>query len=262
MKRSIKLLFFLSLFSVRALSQEAAVTFLFSSIAPCDNGTACVDVTTDDFSNVLYVKMPIKWDPKIVKLVDIKLGTLRNIKLSDFDQSRALTEGLLFFEWKYDDCSSPKLPTFNFPDGEKVFSLCFEPVSTYGSSTTIGITTDPAILKNNDIYPVEIYKNVGCTDVGFLQKRGNISTCVRALTVAGDPMVGKEGEIVCTPVKVTGLDSIAGIQFVMQWQDTLLEFVDLKVSNSTIPGLSRGSFGLPEDTKRSNALIFAWQSSS
>ena len=125
MKRSIKLLFFLSLFSVRALSQEAAVTFLFSSIAPCGNSTACVDVTTDDFSNVLYVKMPIKWDPKIVKLVDIKLGTLKNIKLSDFDQSRALSEGLLFFEWKYDDCSSPKLPTFLFPDGEKIFSLCF-----------------------------------------------------------------------------------------------------------------------------------------
>ena len=72
MKRSIKLLFFLSLFSVRALSQEAAVTFLFSSIAPCGNSTACVDVTTDDFSNVLYVKMPIKWDPKIVKLKSIQ----------------------------------------------------------------------------------------------------------------------------------------------------------------------------------------------
>ena len=83
MKRSIKLLFFLSLFSVRALSQEAAVTFLFSSIAPCGNSTACVDVTTDDFSNVLYVKMPIKWDPKIVKLKSIQLGTLKNIKLSE-----------------------------------------------------------------------------------------------------------------------------------------------------------------------------------
>jgi gliding motility-associated-like protein len=262
MKRLIIFVFFILLFSVRSNAQEAAVTFLFSSIAPCNNGTACVDVTTDDFSNVLYVKMPIKWDPKIVKLVDIKLGSLKNIKISDFDQSRALTEGLLFFEWIYDDCSNPKLPTFLFPDGEKMFSLCFEPISTYGSSSTIGITTDPAILKNNDLYPVEIYKNVGCTDVGFLQKRGNISTCVRALTVAGEPMSGKKDEIVCTPVKVTGLDSIAGIQFVMQWQDTLLEFVDLKIGNSSIPGLTKGSFGLPEDTKRSNALIFAWQSST
>jgi len=262
MKR-FKLLFFTFLiFSSPAFSQEAAVTFLFSSIAPCGTNTACVDVTTDDFSNVLYVKMPIKWDPKIVKLKEIKLGKLKNISLSNFNQSRALTEGLLFFEWKYDDCDGPKLPTFLVPDGDVIFSLCFEPISSYGSSSTIGITTDPAILKNNDIYPVEVFKNVGCTDVGFIQKRGNISTCVRALTIAGEPMTGKTNEIVCTPVKVTGLDSIAGLQFVIQWQDTLLEFVDLKINNSTIPGITKGSFGLPADTKRSNAIIFAWQSSS
>jgi len=97
MKR-FKLLFFTFLiFSSPAFSQEAAVTFLFSSIAPCGTNTACVDVTTDDFSNVLYVKMPIKWDPKIVKLKEIKLGKLKNISLSNFNQSRALTEGLLFF---------------------------------------------------------------------------------------------------------------------------------------------------------------------
>ena len=261
MKR-FKLLFFAFLVTTSTFSQEAAVTFLFSSIAPCGNNTACVDVTTDDFSNVLYVKMPIKWDPKIVKLKEIKLGKLKNIRISDFDQSRALTEGLLFFEWKYDDCESPKLPTFLLPDGDVIFSLCFEPISNYGSSSTIGITTDPAILKNNDIYPVEVFKNVGCTDVGFIQKRGNISTCVRALTVAGEPMTGKTNELVCTPVKVTGLDSIAGIQFVMQWQDTLLEFADLRIGNSSIPGLTKGSFGLPADTKRSNAIIFAWQSST
>jgi len=152
MKRSIKLLFFLSLFSVRALSQEAAVTFLFSSIAPCGNGTACVDVTTDDFSNVLYVKMPIKWDPKVVKFKGVKLGELPGIENLDFDDSRALTEGLLFFEWKYDDCSISNPKSILVDDGKVIFSLCFEPISTYGSSSTIGITTDPAILKNNDIY--------------------------------------------------------------------------------------------------------------
>jgi gliding motility-associated-like protein len=261
MKRFKLFLFFLTI-NVSAFSQEAAVTFLFSSIAPCGNNTACVEVTTDDFSNVLYVKMPIKWDPKIVKLKEIKLGKLRNISLNNFNQTRALTEGLLFFEWKYDDCDKPKLPTFLVPDGDVIFSLCFEPISTYGASSTIGITTDSATLKNNDVYPVEIFKNVGCKDVGFIQKRGNISTCVRALTLSGEPMSGKTSEIACTPVKVTGLDSIAGIQFVMQWQDTLLEFADLKISNSTIPGLSKGSFGLPADTKKSNALIFAWQSST
>ena len=265
MKRSIKLLFFLSLFSVRALSQEAAVTFLFSSISPC-SGEACVDVTTMDFSNIYSVKMPIKWDPKIVRLKKINFGNLiPNIQnVAIFDSTRAEKEGILFFKWEIDNCDNPDLTKDlgQLQDGKIIFSLCFEVLSDYGGYTSIDITDDEDILKNNDLEPIRVLKyRAGCTNVGATSKRGNISTCVRAVTISGEPMSGKGNEIICTPVKVTGIDSISGLQFVMQWQDTLLEFVDLDIKNTPITGLSRGSFGLPEDTKKSNSLVFSWNSS-
>lgn len=265
MKRSIKLLFFLCLFSVRALSQEAAVTFLFSSMAPC-GGEACVDVTTMDFSNIYSVKMPIKWDPKIIRLKKINFGNLiPNIQnIAIFDSSRAEKEGILFFKWEIDNCDNPDFSKDlgQLQDGKIIFSLCFDVLSDYGGYTSIDLTDDDKILKNNDLEPIRILKyRAGCTNVGATSKRGNISTCVRAVTIAGEPMSGKGNEIICTPVKVTGIDSISGLQFVMQWQDTLLEFVDLDIRNSPITGLSRGSFGLPEDTKKSNSLVFSWNSS-
>ena len=265
MKRSIKLLFFLSFFSVRALSQEAAVTFLFSSVAPC-GGEACVDVTTMDFSNIYSVKMPIKWDPKIVRLKKINFGNLiPNIKnVAIFDSTRAEKEGILFFKWEIDNCDNPDITKDlgQLQDGKIIFSLCFEVLSDYGWYTSIDITDDEDILKNNDLEPIRILKyRAGCTNVGATSKRGNISTCVRAVTISGEPMSGKGNEIICTPVKVTGIDSISGLQFVMQWQDTLLEFVDLDLKNTPITGLSKSSFGLPEDTKKSNSLVFSWNSS-
>lgn len=262
MKHFRYLLFLFLILPGRAWTQEAAVKFLFSDATPCGAGEeVCVDVTTDDFSNVLYVKMPIKWDPKVVRFKQIKLGKLREIKLSDFNTSRALSEGLLFFTWQYDNCDKPVKPTFLFPDGDLAFSICFEAIGSYGSSSSIEITTDPAILKDTDIRPVEIFKNVGCTDVGFVQKRGTISNCVRALNLFGEAITGaKEGETVCTPIRVSGMDSIAGLQFSLQWDTTFMAFADLKLGSSTISGLTRSSFGLPSETNKFNELTFSWSS--
>ena len=228
-----------------ATAAWAQPTFSFSSGTPCAGDTFCVDVTVKDFTDISKVKFPVYWDTAVLKFIGTRNYGLEKLDSSAFDRSR-VAEGLLFLNWVFaSDCKA----NVDKPDGTRVFSICYVSKGTYGSTTSVGIMEDPAILKNNDPEPLEVTRPtpnpiVPCPNIGLRQQSGIVSTCVRPLHLYASQSGGNTGDLVCTDVSVTGFDGLTALQLTMEYDSTVLRYGNIILTGG-LRNLSKESFATP-----------------
>jgi gliding motility-associated-like protein len=228
-----------------ATAAWAQPTFTFSSGTPCAGDTFCVDVTVKDFTDISKVKFPVYWDTAVLRFVGTRNYGLEKLDTSSFNRSRA-AEGLLFLDWVFAaDCKG----NVDKPDNFRVFSICFVSKGTYGSTTSVGIVEDPAILKNNDPEPLEVTRPtpnpiVPCPNIGLRQQSGIVSTCVRPLHLFASQSGGNTGDLVCTDVSVTGFDGLTALQLTMEYDSTVLRYGNIILTGG-LRNLSKESFATP-----------------
>ena len=71
---------------------------------------------------------------------------------------------------------------------------------------------------------------------------------------AGDNISGDPGTTVCMPVRVNGFEDIIGLQFSLNWDPTVVQYVE--TTNFGLPGITPASF--VEDQTSSGILNFNW----
>ncbi|MFM8450154.1 MAG: hypothetical protein ACKOAY_08630, partial [Haliscomenobacter sp.] len=260
MKRSIAVLAFVLAFSAAAWAQP---TFSFSSANPCSGDTFKVDVTVKNWTDISGVKIPIYWDKTVMKLVSVGDFAVENMDAADFNTSRS-AEGLVFVDWRYSS-NCIKAESSTKKDGSQIFSLRFVSTGFYGATSEVGITEDPLVLANGDIEPIIILRPVGlpfspCSNIGYLQMKGLVSTCVRPLHLYANAITGNPGDLVCSDISVTGFDGLTALQFSLDYDSTILEYSTLVIPGS-LPGLGKDNFATPETPgfkEGSVTLSWAW----
>ncbi|MBP9874819.1 MAG: hypothetical protein KBC60_12300, partial [Haliscomenobacter sp.] len=239
-----KLLASLAFIIAASTAVWAQPTFYFSSGSPCSGETYCVDITVKDFTDIASLKFPIYFNPKVVEFTGVQNLNLSKLDLSDFDLTRA-AEGLIFLNWEGDVCENPNPSDVTLSDSTRIFSLCFKALGGYGTTSEVGITDDPKLIGDEDPEPIIVKRPPACFNIGLVQRKGLISTCVRPLSLIASNVKGNTGDLVCTNISVVGFDGLTSLQFTMDYDSTFLEFSNV-INTEKLVNLGRESFGTPD----------------
>lgn len=216
----------------------AQPSLIFPTTAPNPGESFCVDVKVKDFTDILSMDFSLQWDPAVIQFE--KLGNnfgLPNFNAANFDQTMA-ADGKLSVSWLVAQCS-PNAVGVTAPDGTVVFQLCFKALGAYGETAEIVLAQDPV--------PIRVTRVNACpNNIGMKSKNGVVSIGVRPLTlIASQETAAKTGDLVCVDFKAVGFDKLTSMQFSIQWDPTILEFVNVQELENLI-NLAPSSFGTPD----------------
>jgi gliding motility-associated-like protein len=101
--------------------------------------TVCVDVAVTNFKDLRGVQYLLKWDPKVVQYIDVKLKKVLNPDLIpggtiSFDDKL----GFSVVSWTSATLSGPGL---TLPTNSVIYTMCFKAVGNAGTSSPITLTT-------------------------------------------------------------------------------------------------------------------------
>ena len=225
-----------------------------SSTVTCADDMVCIDVTTSNFQSLSDVQFSVNWDTNLLDFLSVEnnddvldpsLGVL-------YGQADALiSNGILTFTW-----SDVEGDGHSIDDGTRLFTLCFK-AKTNGTAS---------IEFTDNLTPIEVFRYIDnstteqVTDLSFLPGTIAVTGC-DATTGEGDGM-GEGGDneggngateftlsatsasatcsdnLVCIEVNADNFTSLSDLQFSVNWDQSLLEFVSVTNNDGALdPGL-------------------------
>jgi gliding motility-associated-like protein len=234
------LLLLLGLGAVSLSAQNAAYTLYFEQpeSLPCTDEEFCIDLTVEDFTNIIETRFNVEWDSSVIEFVGFQ-------NLIDELSTATITEingGTLNINWQEGVCSNPgsgDVVTLDDCMGScrpTIISLCFRTVSNYGDATEVTVAENPAPYAAKDFS--------GCNNVFLIPKPATISTCVRPFLIDISNGQGNEGDLVCIDFYGSGIDALTSFQFPIVWDSTKASFENIIVADN-LPNLTENDFGVP-----------------
>lgn len=213
----------------------AQPTLLFPPSAPNTGENFCVDVKVKDFTDILSLEFALRWDPAVIQFDHVEGFGLPSLTAANFNTGQT-ADGKISIAWMIANCS-PNAVGVTTPDGTTVFRLCFKALGDYGATSKISL--DPDGIKVTRV-------NACPNNIGIYIKEGLVSVGVRALTLfATQETAAKTGDLVCVDVKVNGFDDLTSMQFSVQWDPSVLEFVNVQELGN-LTNLAASNFGTPD----------------
>ncbi|MFN7117046.1 MAG: gliding motility-associated C-terminal domain-containing protein [Saprospiraceae bacterium] len=214
----------------------AQPSLLIPTAAPNAGQSFCVDVKVKDFTDILSMDFSLQWDPQIIQFERVEGFGLPNFGAGNFNTTQA-PDGSLSVSWLVAQCS-PTAVGVTTPDGTTIFRLCFKALGQYGESSEIVLNTNQ---------PIRVTRVNACpNNIGMFSKNGLVSVGVRPLTlIASQETAAKTGDLVCVDYKVVGFDNLTSMQFSVQWDPAILDFVNVQGLENLV-NLAPSSFGTPD----------------
>jgi gliding motility-associated-like protein len=255
-KRSFSLLLLLFWLGTGTLTaQNAAYSLYFEQpdSLPCTDDEFCIDLTVEDFTNILETRFNIVWDSTVVEFVGVE-NVITELSGAMFTQ---VNNGTLNVNWQENVCDDPasgNIVTLDDCGGEcrpTIFTLCFRALSNYGEATDITVAETPAPYAAKDFS--------GCNNVFLIPKPATVSTCVRPFLLDISDSQGNEGDLVCLDFYGSGIDALTSFQFPIAWDSTLATFENVIVADN-LPNLSANDFGVPGQAAgvQEGSVTVAW----
>ncbi len=187
----------------------------------------CVPITVKNYNLVEGGAGTFKWNPAILSFVGIENNQVpRNFSGNENSKNVGL------YSFIFDDPSNPR----TFPDGTKIFDICFNVVGTSGSSSDVQLTND---LTEWD------FRTAGKSVVPKRNNgRVNVVTAVTPnVQLIAANVTGNEGSTTCVDVTVKNFNRITAVEFGLDWDPLQLEYVSVGGFNLT--GLNNDAFNRP-----------------
>jgi gliding motility-associated-like protein len=210
----------------------------------CPGESFCLDVTTENFDDLVSLEFSLGWNPDVIQFDNI---TNFNNDLFLFGPGNVNTAGAnngsISVDWDDASCLGETLS-----DGEILFTLCFTSVGGGGVNTAVSVTSNPL--------PIEILDQCSGSNIGVNSFNGLVDVCnpPGIAVIAGTAAVNP-GEQVCIPISVQEFDEVQNMEFTIIWETSVLQFES--VGGFNLSDLDAGNF----DTQYTNfgALCLSWQ---
>ncbi|MEM6320069.1 MAG: cohesin domain-containing protein [Bacteroidota bacterium] len=214
--------------------------------------TVCVPVTVNDFDLIASLQFSLQWDPSVLQFTEVRGFNLVDLTAGNFNTTQAAS-GRMALAW-FDNTAQG----VTLADGATIFEMCFTVLGANGTSSSIVFTDTPtsreAATPNATI---DFTETNGVVTIGD----GTIDPPPPPPpTTGGDNLVNlstlsaESGTTVCIPVTVNDFNSIASLQFSLQWDPAVLQFDEVK--NFNLPDLNAGSFNTTATSSGRTAM--AW----
>ncbi len=211
------------LFSVDAFAQP---TFYFPTQTLANNGEqVSLPLKVRDFTDLLGVQFSITWDPEVLSFVQVTNlhPAVTGLDIGDFDFSAA-ADGVITFNWDNGQNCQSAVSGVTLDDEVTLFELRFQAIGGYGAHTYVNITDQPLDMIVHRL-------NANCMDIGEFITPGWVSIEVLPLRLIGSSTSGNTGEVVCVDYAVEGFQNLISVQFSVNWNPNMLEFVSSSTSN-------------------------------
>ena len=234
----------------------------------------CVSVSVTNFTEILGVQFTLDYDPALLQYS--KLQNLNNA-LGLFDVFKdqnfglpgqgAVPLGKVTFLW-----TAPGANPVTSEDGTVLFEVCFRVISGTGANANIQLSNTPTNILVSDANSMAL--EYDASDTGEVILNGGDSsgggdpgdgggTGTGDLRLVIDDATGvSQGDQVCLAVKVYNFNNVLGTQFSIAFDNTQLDFDDVKSLNNSI-GLfdvfKDQNFGFPgQGAVPNNRMTFLW----
>lgn len=185
----------------------------------------CVDVTAQNFNNIIRAQWGMKWDSSVLRFDAVELSGLPNslnIANLNFDNTRATTNGELGFSWT---ASSGGIRTV--ADGTVLFRLCFTAIGANGTSSLVRIMDAGNVVVNvtrttpDANHRVNVIPQNGTVTISS----GGGGNPITGLGFIADQRTVQTGDTVSVRVRVVNFSGVAAMQWSMHWDSTKLDYL-------------------------------------
>lgn len=231
------------------------VIFTFPDLTGATGTNVCVPLTVENFVSISSVNGSVNWDPGVLTNAAVGSNNLPGFTTQNFFVGNAAA-GQATFVWSDGTALNP----LTLPDGEFIFEVCFDVIGAAGDVSPISVTDTPTGISvsyadpNDPAAPLEpldfILNNGSYTIEGG--GGGPISGGV-TLTIPDECYA--PGANFCIPVAVDSFINIAQLDFTLEWDPSIIDF--MSVGNSPLSGFNPSSMVFAGNSQN-GVLTFSW----
>ncbi|MCB0640844.1 MAG: hypothetical protein KDC44_04355, partial [Phaeodactylibacter sp.] len=203
------------------------LTFTASNESIMAGQQACVEISVDNFQDLVSMQWSINYNPSIVEFDMAQALNLGGLAPSNIGNPSA---GNITVSWLSDDVINGT----TVPDGTVIFELCFTGLSNGTSPIDFSSTPTPVEVTDPDGIVSPVF------DDGAIQVSGGVIDGV--LFIAGDEF-GENGNQVCVPISVQNFVDLVSMQFSINYNASILQYTGAQGLN--LAGLSASNIGNP-----------------
>jgi len=186
--------------------------------------TICLDVTVEDFTDIVSFQFSTNWYPSVLNFVSVGAFGLPALSGSNFNVNQV--DGWLTCSW-YNPNPTQGL---SVADGTAIFQICFEVTGNCGQTSPVSVTSDPT--------PIEIiFEGDEGIDVGVLNGDGAVTVnCFNpnGLSINLPDVSICPGESFCMDVTADNFDDLVGLQFSLNWNPDVIQFTNITNINTSL----------------------------
>ncbi|MFT5911339.1 MAG: gliding motility-associated-like protein [Paraglaciecola sp.] len=191
----------------------------------------CVDVTVENFNNILSFQYSMNFDATLLQFVEVI--DPENIEDLNFGES-GVANGNLGISWFDGDVMG-----ITVPDGTLLYQVCFTILSgTTGTVTPVNFSGNPTAIEvvdgNED--PIVFGSNSGTVTIG---------TPLVPVDFTFPAIQGMAGETVCIPLTTENFNDVNSMQYSFCYDCTLLTFIEFTNPNATLTDVGTLNTGNP-----------------
>lgn len=186
--------------------------------------TICLDLTVDNFTDIVSLQFSINWFPSVLQFVSIQGVNLPGWTFGNFNVNQA--EGWASCSWFNPD------PTqgYTAPNGTAIVQICYEVVGFCGQTSPVSVTSNPTTIEIT-------YEDDPGIDIGVLNGDGAVS--VNCFNPNGVGLILPEveicpGESFCMDVTTENFDDLVGFEFSLNWNPAVIQFTGISNINTNL----------------------------
>lgn len=193
----------------------------------------CIPVSVQGFSELESIQLEISYNASILNFANFQNFNLEGLSAGNFGTPPDLNEGRITLAW-----TNTAGSTTTVANGTTIVDICFDLVGNGTASVDVGGSTQVEIIQNGTEINLD-------TNAGSITATGGIGTSdefsLNLPTVTAQP-----NETICLDVTVTGFQDIAGLQYSMSWDPSILRFSEVRNFNPSFTAFGAENVGLSE----------------
>ena len=213
------------------------------------NGDVCVEVSVDGFTDIIGAQFTVNYDAGALMFTDFQNLNLAGLTAANFGNPSA---GVLTFSWLDNSFAGVTVPS-----GTVIFEACFTATGAIGNyPVTVG--NSPVSVEFIDVDDEEVAAITNDGSVTINDGNGGGSNDGFGLTLSEETAMS--GEIVCLDMSVNNFGSVAGMDFSIEYNESLLEFSALQ--NFNLVGLDISDFNFPGGGASPGTITLSWDNAA
>ena len=204
--------------------------FILPDTAAYQGDNVCLDVTVLNFTGMLSMQFSINYDTTLLSFTGVQGINLPGIMPPD----PAVGDGYVSMAWISSDLANGT----TIADSTSIFQICFDVIGPAGSVADVFFSDDPVNVELVNLNGSVADPVLEDGSVTILGGGGSTDLVFSLPSVSANP-----GDTICLAVSTQGFEGIVSTQYSINYDTTLLDYVNSQAYN--LPNFGASNIGEP-----------------